>query len=194
MIRLKAVRVCSMDMHSVSTALLKAQVSTTCWPWVLMTLTCWPRLSIMALPCRAGIVISDAMYGPPRCLCYWVYLGPAIGHNHGRVDESYGVWHGYSPGLLTSNIDALCLVEECMKIVITGGAGFLGRRLARTLLQRGTLVGPSGTEEPIDTLVVLDMVTPEPATTTDPRLHVAAGDITDHATLAQVIDDRTTSV
>ena len=81
-----------------------------------------------------------------------------------------------------------------MKIVITGGAGFLGRRLARTLLQRGTLVGLSGAEEPIDTIVVLDTVTPEPAVTTDPRLHVATGDITDRATLAQVIDDRTSSV
>jgi nucleoside-diphosphate-sugar epimerase len=38
-----------------------------------------------------------------------------------------------------------------MKIVITGGGGFLGQRLARTLLQRGTLVGPSGTEEPSGT-------------------------------------------
>ena len=81
-----------------------------------------------------------------------------------------------------------------MKIVITGGAGFLGRRLARTLVQRGTLVGPSGAEEPIDTVVVLDTVTPEPAITTDTRLHVATGDITDRATLAQVLDDRTTSV
>jgi len=81
-----------------------------------------------------------------------------------------------------------------MKIVITGGAGFLGRRLARTLLQRGTLAGPGGAEEPIDALVVLDTVTPEPAISADSRLHVATGDITDRATLAEVIDDRTTSV
>ncbi len=81
-----------------------------------------------------------------------------------------------------------------MQIVITGGAGFLGRRLAHTLLQRGTLIGPSGAEEPIDTIVVLDTVTPEPAITADSRLHAATGDITDRAALAQVIDDRTTSV
>jgi len=81
-----------------------------------------------------------------------------------------------------------------MKIVITGGAGFLGRRLAHTLLQRGQLVGRSGVEEPIDTVVVLDTVTPDPPISTDPRLQVATGDITDRATLTQVIDARTTSV
>src|SRR5262245_24984799 len=81
-----------------------------------------------------------------------------------------------------------------MKVVITGGAGFLGWRLARILLQRGRLVGPSGHEEPIETVVVLDTVTPESARTSDARLHAATGDITDRATLTQVIDARTTSV
>jgi nucleoside-diphosphate-sugar epimerase len=81
-----------------------------------------------------------------------------------------------------------------MKIVITGGAGFLGRRLARTLLQRSKLIGPSGAEEAIDTVVVLDTVVPEPPMATDARLQVATGDITDGATLSRVIDERTTSV
>ena len=35
--RAKAVRVCSIDMNSDGSAALNAQVSTTCWPWVLIT-------------------------------------------------------------------------------------------------------------------------------------------------------------
>ena len=31
-----------------------------------------------------------------------------------------------------------------MKVVITGGAGFLGKKLARRILQQGTLAGPDG--------------------------------------------------
>jgi len=42
-----------------------------------------------------------------------------------------------------------------MKILITGGGGFLGARLARTLLARGTLGG-----QRIDTLVLADQVAP----------------------------------
>lgn len=81
-----------------------------------------------------------------------------------------------------------------MHIVITGGGGFLGRRLARTLLQRGTLIGPSGAEEPLERLVILDTVTPEPAIATDNRLQVITGDINDAATLSQAIDERVSSV
>ena len=30
-----------------------------------------------------------------------------------------------------------------MKVVITGGAGFLGKKLARRILQQGALAGPT---------------------------------------------------
>jgi len=43
-----------------------------------------------------------------------------------------------------------------MKIIITGGGGFLGSQLATTLLNRGELTGPSGSQEPIEELVLID--------------------------------------
>ena len=81
-----------------------------------------------------------------------------------------------------------------MKVVITGGAGFLGRRLAQTLLERGTLSNANGEQEPIETLTLFDVMRSDMSNWTDPRLQVVTGDILDNATLAQVIDARTTSV
>ena len=45
-----------------------------------------------------------------------------------------------------------------MRIVITGGAGFLGTRLARALLARGTLTDARGAARPIREIVLLDVV------------------------------------
>ena len=50
-----------------------------------------------------------------------------------------------------------------MKVVITGGLGFLGLRLARALLDRGTLTGASGEQEPIEELILFDAAVPEQA-------------------------------
>jgi nucleoside-diphosphate-sugar epimerase len=79
-----------------------------------------------------------------------------------------------------------------MKVVITGGAGFLGQRLARRLLQRGTLCGPSGAQENIDRITLLDVVAADGID--DPRIEMVAGDIANAAVLGAVIDSRTTSV
>ena len=79
-----------------------------------------------------------------------------------------------------------------MNVVITGGAGFLGQRLARKLLQRGTLSGPTGTQERIDRLVLVDAV---PATGFDDvRIQVIAGDIADPAVVRRAIDGSVSSV
>ena len=50
-----------------------------------------------------------------------------------------------------------------MKVIITGGAGFLGLQLARRLTALGSLTGPSGKAEKIDEILLFDVVTPPAA-------------------------------
>ena len=55
--------------------------------------------------------------------------------------------------------------SNTMKVLITGGGGFLGSRLARTILQRGLLAG-----RPIAELVLADLVPPPPDLAGDERV------------------------
>jgi D-erythronate 2-dehydrogenase len=79
-----------------------------------------------------------------------------------------------------------------MRVVITGGAGFLGQRLARTLLTRGTLAGADGAPRAIERLTLVD-VAPAPGPD-DPRVAKLTGDITDRSLLEAAIDGSTTSI
>ena len=79
-----------------------------------------------------------------------------------------------------------------MKVMITGGAGFLGRRLALKLLERGTLKGPDELDKPLDAIVLVDVVPAEPFS--DPRVRSVTGDIGDGELLRSVIDADTCSI
>ena len=57
-----------------------------------------------------------------------------------------------------------------MKLLITGGGGFLGARLARTLLARGHLAGQS-----IESMVLTDQVSAPPDLLADPRVTQRTG-------------------
>jgi nucleoside-diphosphate-sugar epimerase len=62
-----------------------------------------------------------------------------------------------------------------MKILITGGAGFVGARLARTLLQRGTLGGRT-----ISRIVLADQATAPADLLADPRIEARVGPLLAH--------------
>jgi nucleoside-diphosphate-sugar epimerase len=80
-----------------------------------------------------------------------------------------------------------------MKVVITGGAGFIGSRLARTLLARGELAGRSGRSESIDEVVIFDQAPPE-SLPSDPRLRIVTGNFTDKASLLKALEGKPDTV
>lgn len=76
-----------------------------------------------------------------------------------------------------------------MKVVITGGLGFLGRRLADAILAHGALTGPSGRLDPVDTITLFDTAAPaERPTGLDARITIVAGDIADRDTVFGLVD------
>ena len=76
-----------------------------------------------------------------------------------------------------------------MKVVITGGAGFLGQYLCRRLLERDTLRGPSGKPEPVDSIVLFDLIQSEQKPDgMDDRVAMFSGDISNRDTVTALID------
>jgi D-erythronate 2-dehydrogenase len=64
-------------------------------------------------------------------------------------------------------------------VVITGGAGFLGSRLARDLLAAGSIDVAGAGAQPLTRVTLLDQAPAPPDLAADPRVAVAEGDLAD---------------
>ncbi len=80
-----------------------------------------------------------------------------------------------------------------MKIVITGGGGMLGFKLAKALLARGRLTSTDGKEAAITRVTLFDTAFP-PSLPQDPRLEAIAGDISTPGVLAKALTLDTQSI
>jgi nucleoside-diphosphate-sugar epimerase len=80
-----------------------------------------------------------------------------------------------------------------MNILITGGGGFLGQRVARTLLAQGETVNAKGERGPIRRITLMDIA--EPASgVQDPRVKFVKGEVSDAAAVAAALGADTDGV
>ncbi len=79
-----------------------------------------------------------------------------------------------------------------MNVIVTGAAGFLGSRLARALLERGSLKDGEGRDQPISMLTLIDVT--EPPAIADTRVSRITGDVSDPSLLKSVVDRETGAV
>lgn len=73
-----------------------------------------------------------------------------------------------------------------MKVIITGGGGFLGSQLANKIAKRGELTGHSGSPEPIEEIILLDAHFARPAA--DPKIRQIQGNVSDRDTVFTLVE------
>ncbi|MHB8770260.1 MAG: D-erythronate dehydrogenase [Syntrophales bacterium] len=64
-----------------------------------------------------------------------------------------------------------------MRVVITGAAGFLGQRLTKKLIEKGSLAGPGERQLPITEMVLFDVIEPPSPAAGEIAIETLTGDI-----------------
>src|SRR5690606_25738959 len=72
-----------------------------------------------------------------------------------------------------------------MNILITGGTGFIGKQIARKILELGTITLDGQAAESVEKIILFDAVAGE-NTREDPKIQVVIGDITDKERLVEI--------
>lgn len=80
-----------------------------------------------------------------------------------------------------------------MEILITGAAGFIGKKLARKLLETGTVSLNGNEKKRFDRLILFDIAAPE-GLPDDPRMVIKTGNISDPATVSSLVNPDTAVV
>ncbi len=81
-----------------------------------------------------------------------------------------------------------------MHILITGGSGFLGARLARSLLAQATFVLNGAASQAITTITLTDRAAPPDDLSADPRIRFVGGDLNDLLETGQIPAKNTSAV
>ncbi|MEK9671173.1 MAG: D-erythronate dehydrogenase [Rhodospirillaceae bacterium] len=86
-----------------------------------------------------------------------------------------------------------------MKVLITGGCGFLGQMIAKAIIGKGTMAcsgaGPGGGQQKVDAITLFDHMVPDaPLPWADDRVSVVSGDISDQDTVTALVDREDISI